>query len=336
MSIDTGFVMTGVVLFVTFLGSMFASSFWIKAALRNGLAGRDMNKNGGRKIAEAGGIAFIASLTLAVLLFVFLKTFLLKTDNNLVEMLILLCTLLLAGFIGFTDDILGWKKGFRKLHKPLLTLPIAIPLVVINAGDSVLQLPFFGFVDFGILYPLLLIPIGIVGASNGYNMLAGYNGVEASVGIVIFSALGYKLYNVGALWLAFTCFAASLALLGFLVYNKYPARLFPGDTLTYSVGALIAAISILGNVQKIAVILFAPFFLEAFLKARSRFGAETFGILQKDGTLRGRYAKSYSIFHIILKWFPRIFGRGAKEYETVFIVVVAEIILAVIALFVAV
>jgi len=335
MPIDMGFALTGFVLIATFLGSAIASRFWISIAFRNGLTGPDMNKAGERKVAEAGGVAFIASLVSALLLFVFIKTFVLRTESNLVETLIILTTLLLAGFIGFTDDILGWKKGFRKLHKPLLTIPIAIPLAVINAGDSILQLPLLGFVDFGILYPLLLIPIGIVGASNGYNMLAGYNGIEASMGVIIFSAIGYKLYTVGTLWLAFICFAAAMALLGFLVYNRYPSRLFPGDTLTYSVGALIATIAILGDVQKIAVILFIPFFLEAVLKARSRFAAETFGAVQRDSTLAQKYEKSYSIFHIILKWFPKLFRRKAREYEAVFIVLLAEIALVFIALFVA-
>ncbi len=46
------------------------------------------------------------------------------------------------------------------------------------------------------------------------------------------------------------------ALLAFLWFNWYPAKVFPGDTLTYSVGALVACIAILGDMEKIAVILF--------------------------------------------------------------------------------
>ncbi|MDP2841599.1 MAG: hypothetical protein Q8O17_04910 [Candidatus Methanoperedens sp.] len=44
--------------------------------------------------------------------------------------------------------------------------------------------PFLGTLDIGLLYPLLIIPIGMIGASNAFNMLAGYNGLEAGMLIV--------------------------------------------------------------------------------------------------------------------------------------------------------
>ncbi len=56
---------------------------------------------------------------------------------------------------------------------------------------------FLGTLDTGLLYPLLIIPIGMIGASNAFNMLAGYNGLEAGMGIVILSTLGLIAYNTG-------------------------------------------------------------------------------------------------------------------------------------------
>jgi UDP-N-acetylglucosamine--dolichyl-phosphate N-acetylglucosaminephosphotransferase len=69
--------------------------------------------------------------------------------------------------------LIMFEIGLSKLQKPLLMIPAAVPMMVINAGRSTIALPFLGAVDLGLFYPLLLVPIGIVGASNAFNMLAG-------------------------------------------------------------------------------------------------------------------------------------------------------------------
>ncbi len=98
-----------------------------------------------------------------------------------------------------------------------------------------MSLPFIGTIDIGLLYPLLIIPIGIIGASNAFNMLAGYNGLEAVMGVVILSTLGLIAYSIGntvAVVISVTITTIS-ALIALLYFNKYPAKVFPGDTLTY-------------------------------------------------------------------------------------------------------
>jgi len=62
--------------------------------------------------------------------------------------------------------------------------------MVISAGETTMAIPLIGKVHFGIFYPLLLIPIGMAGASNAINLLAGFNGLEAGMGIVYFLGLG--------------------------------------------------------------------------------------------------------------------------------------------------
>ena len=62
--------------------------------------------------------------------------------------------------------------------------------MVINAGQTIMHVPFIGAVDFGLIYPLLIIPIGVIGATNGLNLLAGHNGLEAGLVAIIFSVLG--------------------------------------------------------------------------------------------------------------------------------------------------
>jgi UDP-N-acetylglucosamine--dolichyl-phosphate N-acetylglucosaminephosphotransferase len=157
---------------VSFLVTVFLVPKWIAKAREFGLVGKDMNKHDRPEVAEAGGIIVVFGLLGGILAYIFLDTFVLKTGANQALVFAALLTVLLAGFLGFIDDVLGWKKGLKRWQKPLLTIPMAIPLMVINAGESSMNLPIFGSVNFGLIYPIILVPLGIVCAANGFNMLA--------------------------------------------------------------------------------------------------------------------------------------------------------------------
>jgi UDP-N-acetylglucosamine--dolichyl-phosphate N-acetylglucosaminephosphotransferase len=318
-------ILAGLMLLVSFAASVFLTKAWIRAARRAGLVGKDMNKFEKRDVPESGGLAVIFSTVFGTLIYIFVKTFIMHTSERFILLLAIITTLLLAGFLGFIDDILGWKKGLPQWLKPILTIPIAIPIAVLNAGHSVMSIPFFGAIDFGILYPILITPIAIMSAANGFNLLAGMNGLEAGMGTIILSTLGLILFK-SAPWLSLVSFIAVAALLGFLLFNWYPARVFPGNGLTYAIGALIAAIAILGNAEKLAVFLFVPYFIELALKARYKFKIESFGMPQRDGTLKVP-EKSGSLTHVYAKIFK-------TERATVFALLATELCLATIAFFI--
>ena len=328
-------ILIAVVLIVLdFFISFALTRYWIKSAKKNELVGKDMNKFSKPPVAEAGGVAVVLSIVLGILIYIFIKTFIFKTETHIIESLVIITSILLAGFIGFIDDILGWKKGLKPWHKMLLTFIIAIPLMVINAGHSTMSLPLFGQIDFGIIYPLILIPIGVVGCTNGVNLLAGYNGLEASLGAIIFIIFGIVAIQTNLIWLALIIGLVIASLMGFLIFNKYPAKVFPGDSLTYLVGALIGCFAIIGNMEKIALILFIPFILEGILKAKSKFKAENFGKVNKDNSLEAPYKKSYSLTHLSLKILKKIKpSHKVYEKDVVLSLVLFEIILGIIVLF---
>ena len=315
-----------------FLVCLGLTKWWINVAKKNKLEGKDMNKYQGSLVAESGGIAVMISVILSVMLYIFFKTFILKTETHLLEVSTLIITLLLACFIGFIDDILGWKKGLKGWQKILTTIPIAIPLMVINAGQHVMSVPFIGAVDFGLFYPLVIVLVGVVGATNGYNLLAGYNGLEAGLGAIIFMALGIISMVTGQLWLALIAGIIVLALFAFLIFNKIPAKIFPGDSLTYSLGALLACFAILGNIERAAIILFIPFIIEGILKARSKFKAENFGKVNKDNSIDMPYQKIYSLTHLSIVVLKKIKpSRKVYERDVVLSLCLVEIIFAIIA-----
>lgn len=292
-----------------------------------------MNKYKKKLVPESGGLVVIISIIISIFIYIFFKTFILKTDSHLIEVFALSITLLLACFVGFIDDILGWKKGIPGWKRILITIPIAIPLMIINAGNSTMNLPFFGTIDFGLLFPLIIIPLGLIGATNGFNLLAGYNGLETGLGIIIISVLSFIAFINNQYWLTLIGGIIVISLIIFYCFNQFPAKIFPGDSLTFGIGASIACFAILGNMEKIALILFIPFIIEGILKTRSKFKADNFGRPRKDGSLRAPYRKNYSLTHITLKCLKKIKpSHRVYEKNVTYSLIILEIIIAILAL----
>lgn len=284
--------------FVAFFCTFLVLPYWIKRAKENKLVGKDMHKKDKREVAERGGITVIFGFSLGVLLYIGLNTFYFKNTTELTKIFALLCVIIFGSMVGMVDDVLGWKKGLNRKSRVLMVLFSAIPLMAINAGMDAITFPFLGTINTGLLYPLLIIPLGIVGATTTFNFLAGYNGLESSQGIIILLGMTLATYLTGNSWLSIIALCMVASLFAFYIFNRYPAKVFPGDIMTYSVGALIAGITILGNIEKVALIFFIPYIIETVLKVRGRLKKESFARLNKNGGLEMPYDKIYGLEHL--------------------------------------
>jgi UDP-N-acetylglucosamine--dolichyl-phosphate N-acetylglucosaminephosphotransferase len=298
-------------LLVSFLTTLIIVKKWIRRAFEIGLVGLDMNKSEKPSIPEMGGICVVFGFVLGVLAYLGIMTFYFGSSKY-VSILAVLCTVLMTGIIGIIDDISGWKIGLAQWQKFVLTFFAALPLMVINAGNSTMSLPFAGTIDWGVIYPLLIVPLGIMGASNSFNMVAGYNGLEAGMGVIILSTLSYVAFVGGASDAMMLALCMDVALLAFLCFNWYPAKVFPGDTMTYSVGALVACVAILGDMEKIAVILFVPYAVDFFLQLRCKFHFEAFARVNEDGSLDLPGHGLYHLTHLAVAVLKRV---KRKVYE---------------------
>jgi UDP-N-acetylglucosamine--dolichyl-phosphate N-acetylglucosaminephosphotransferase len=328
-------ILAGLVLLLSFVLTVFLTRRWIRSAKAAQLVGKDMNKHDSPSIPRSGGLVVAIVICFSLLIYIFLKTFSLVGSPSLhvVEAFAISATVLLAGFIGFIDDVLGWKEGLTQLQKVLLTVPIALPLTVLNVDQTVMVLPFLGNVDLGLLYPLLVVPLGVIGSTNGFNLLAGYNGLEASMGLVIFAVFGFTGLIVGRLWIALIAFVVYACLLAFLAFNWYPAKVFPGNSFTYAIGALIATLAILGNMERIAVWLFIPYFLEILLYLRARVidkmgDVQAFAKPNKDGSLEMPYKKVYDTTHFAI-WFLKRVKRKVYERDVVLFLIAVQALIAI-------
>ena len=248
--------------------------------------------------------------------YIALRTFIIKDSYGIiVEIFALLSVILILCLMGVIDDLFGWKsKGLSRRTRTLLVFAATVPLVVINAGHSVMNFPFLGEIELGLLYPLILIPLGVAGAAMTYNSLAGYNGLEAGQGILLLGFLSYVAYNTGNSWLSLVGLIMVASLAAFLFYNKCPAKVFPGDSITWTIGALIAGMSILGNFEKIALFVFIPYIIQAGLKIRGKLEKQSFGKPNKDGSLDLKYNKIYGLEHLAIYILKKT-KKSKKVYE---------------------
>jgi UDP-N-acetylglucosamine--dolichyl-phosphate N-acetylglucosaminephosphotransferase len=298
-------------LLLSFFVCLFFTPFWIRKAKEIGLVWEDMNKlHHPKEVAGSGGVSMFLAFIVGVLTYIAIKTFYLKSKDNLVEIFASLSVILIIAFMGLVDDISGWRKGGLSIRSRLILLLFAsIPLIAINAGRSEIM-----GINLGLLYPLVIIPLGIVGAASTFNFLAGYNGLETSQGIIILSAISIITFLMGNKWLIIIGMCMVFSLAAFYIYNKHPAKTFPGNVLTYCVGALIAILSILGNIEKIVLFFFIPYILETILKARGKLKKESFGKVNEDGSLDMPYDKIYGVEHLAIYILKKI-KPSKRVYE---------------------
>ncbi len=311
---------------------------WIRKCKQTGLLWEDMNKAGHPKnVASSGGIVVVMAFLLGALSYVAIRTFLFRDLSSVnVEIFALMATILILAIVGLVDDLLGWHHGGLSVKvRLILTFFASVPLVVIHAGVSEVTLPILGSVNLGLFYPLILIPLGIMATTTVYNFLAGFNGLEAGQGILILTFLSYVAYMTGNSWLALIGLCMVFSLIAFWAYNKNPAKVFPGDILTYAIGAIIGVMAILGNFERIAFIVFIPYIIEMILKVSGRIALKgkfphSFGIPNKDKSLEMPYGRIYGLTHFSI-WFLKKIKNKVYENDVVYLIHAIQIIFILIA-----
>jgi len=308
---------------ISFVVVSYVTPWLIKYMRELGVVVKDQHKKDKPLIPISGGVAVYIGIFFGVLFIIFVQTFFYQSENKIIELLAFALSLFTITFVGFFDDMLIRKDreasfGLGQWQKPMLTIVAAVPLMVVNAWHTNMYFPWIGVVDVGLLYPLLFIPIIVIGSSNMVNLLGGFNGLEAGLGLIYIGNLSAYAYYVGSEIAALIGFITCGALLAFLWFNVYPAKIFPGDSLTYLLGGVLASMAILGNIEKAALIVSLPFFFEFFLKLRGYLKKQSYGTYF-NGKVKSLYKKVYSIPH-----FFTISGKFT-EREVVFLVWLCEI-----------
>ena len=312
------------VLLVSFIVAFITISRLIPRLLQAGITGKDVNKPGSPEVAEMGGLGIIVGMGSGILLAIAIDSFFDQIIIiNLVGLLAALGTVLTIVIIGILDDLFGVSHSLKSIF-PMFA---ALPLVAVKAGKTMMEIPFYGPVNFGILYSLILVPLGITGAANGVNMLAGFNGLEVGMGITAIGSLAFIAYTIGETTSLVLLLAMLGALLAALYYNWYPARILVGDVGTLMIGAVIATAVILGNFEKAGVIVIIPYFLDFLIKAANGLPSKGWWGAYKDGKLYCPNSTPVSL----CQWIMKLTG-GITERNLVLSLIGIEAIFGLIAI----
>lgn len=309
---------------VSFIVAFSAISLLIPRLRQVGINGKDVNKLGTPEVAEMGGLGIVIGFTSGILLAIALSRFsetVLPLD--LLALLASLGTVLIIVLIGILDDLLE----LGHVVKALFPMFAALPLVAIKVGKTVMAIPILGRVNFGIFYSLILVPLGITGAANGVNMLAGFNGMEVGMGIIAIGSLALIAYSLEAVTSLILLLAMLGALLAALYYNWYPAKILIGDVGTLSIGAVIATAVIIGNFEFSGIIVIIPYFIDFLIKAANRLPSKGWWGIYKDGKLYCPNTTPVSLCQWIMK-----FSGGISERNLVLTLIGIEAIFGLIAI----
>jgi UDP-N-acetylglucosamine--dolichyl-phosphate N-acetylglucosaminephosphotransferase len=313
------------VLAVSFAFTYVTMPWFMGRLTKAGITGKDMNKPHHVVVPEMGGFAIIGGFIVGVLFIISLTTFhRISVPLNLTIVLAGLSTVILTALIGVIDDLLLLDQRM----KAVLPIFAALPLVAVRSGVSMVYLPFFGNVDLWIFYPLVLVPLAITGASNATNMLAGFNGLEAGLGVVMCSTIGFVAYRLGNAEALIISLAMLGALLAFLRFNWYPAKILIGDVGTLSIGAVVATSVIIGNIEKLGVILILPFFAELYLKARGGLKEQSWCKVRGEKLVCEKKSEVYGLGRLVMYLFD-----GVSEERLVLTIIGGEVVFALIGLY---
>ena len=211
-----------------------------------------------------GGLIFVFSAIIATVLLIISKKLVLT--NNL---LIVLFVFMSYAFIGFLDDFLSLKRkkneGLTTLQKLFLQLIISLVffyLYMINGGETVIHIAKIGiYADLGWIYGLFILFV-LIGASNAVNLTDGLDGLSGGLCTISFIAFSLISMVAGDTETGLFIFVLVGSLLGFLIYNTHPAKIFMGDTGSLSLGAVMAAIAILSHREGTLLVVAGVFVIE--------------------------------------------------------------------------
>lgn len=199
-----------------------------------------------------GGLLILTAMTVTSL--VYMKSY--------PDILPILFLTLGFGLIGFLDDyikvVLKRSMGLRAWQKfglqIVVTAVFAFYLHQYTNVGMAWRIPFMSgkYMDFGI-FNIPLIFIVVLGTVNGTNFTDGLDGLATSVTILVATFFTVCAIGLNAPITPITC-AAVGALLGFLLFNGYPASVFMGDTGSLALGGFVAACAYMMQLQLFLVI----------------------------------------------------------------------------------
>ena len=225
-----------------------------------------------------GGLIFIVPTILSTLA-------LIVTDKVSYTSNLGIVLLVFIGYacIGFLDDFLSVRKGDNEgltvYQKLIMQVLIAIGFFYIymrSGGQTAWVVGTLGIdIELGWLYGLAILFV-LVGASNAVNLTDGLDGLAGGLSAIAFIAFALISLSVGFEDIGLFSFILVGGLMGFLIYNTHPAKVFMGDTGSLSLGAVMGAIAILTHRELTLLVVASIFVIETLSVIVQTFWVQVF------------------------------------------------------------
>lgn len=205
-----------------------------------------------------GGFIFIFAC-------VFACSFFLGFDGWFSVLIIL--SMLGYGLLGFLDDFIKIKghknEGLKPYQKIIGQVGLAIILALFVYFKIGSKIDLFGLkLDLGV-FIIPLIVVFYVAVTNSVNLTDGLDGLAGGVSTVYLIAFGVILALLGFNNYGIISFAMAGALIGFLLFNSFPAKIFMGDTGSLALGGLIASLAVFSGLELVMAIIGIMFVLSS-------------------------------------------------------------------------
>ena len=204
-----------------------------------------------------GGLTFLLSTIVVTVIALFFA-------DQIGPLILLLFVTIGFGLIGFIDDyIIVVKKnnqGLTSKQKFLAQIAIAVIFYIVSVAlpnyqfESAINIPFTDWsLPLSVFYIVFII-FWQVGFSNAVNLTDGLDGLSTGLSVIAFAFYAILSFVLDKPEIGLFCLVMLASLIGFLIYNKYPAKVFMGDTGSLALGGIFATISLMLN-QEITLLL---------------------------------------------------------------------------------
>ena len=215
---------------------------------------KDKRRMHDHPIPRLGGLAIFIGFVVAVLLFA-------DVDRQLRGILLGAC---IIEAVGMVDDSHSLGAGIKLIFQIIAALIAVWHGVVIEMIAN--PLPFIGgeYWDFGIMAVPITV-IWIVAVTNSVNLIDGLDGLADGVSTIAALTMLIIALLMGSMEMAVICAALVGSCIGFIPYNRNPAKIFMGDTGATFLGYILATVSVAGLFKLYAIISFiVPFIILGF------------------------------------------------------------------------
>jgi len=263
------YINIGIIIIIAFIIAVIITK--VEIPVLRAKAGQNIREDGPEShLSKAGtpsmgGIAIISAAVIATLVAGLIWS------GKLSEILLILFVFVGFGFIGFFDDYLKVIKKVNEGLKPyqklglqiIISVALAVYLAVCSESSTFVYIPIADiYLDFGIFYIPFIVFV-VLAMTNAVNLTDGLDGLASGVTafVTLFFAVAGMIY--GFYSGAYFCAAVCGACLGFLVFNKNPAKVFMGDTGSLALGGGLAAAAIVMKLELLLPVVGLLYVIEA-------------------------------------------------------------------------